>query len=47
MLGLTQATQGRVVPSSFGVSQRSSSFVKDRSSLDEIKDVVRVKPESF
>ena len=48
ILRIPQATQGRVVPSSFGISQKRSLLVKDRSKLNEIKDVVGSKRfESF
>lgn len=40
MLRIAQTTQGKVVPSSFGIFQRSGLLVKDGSRLNKVKDVV-------
>ena len=40
MLKIAQTMQGRIVPSSFGISQKNGLLVKDRSRLNKIKDVV-------
>jgi hypothetical protein len=47
MLRLAQTMQGRVVPSSFGLYQRSRLLVKGKSDLNEAKDDVRGNSESF
>ncbi len=47
MLRAAQAAEGRVVPSSFGLSQKSSLLVKGKSDLNKAKDDVRGNSESF